>query len=203
VQNDSLISARSALRKIALAERNAIPQNMRDAYSQLIRKKLLSYLDSIPVKFIHTYISFGSEVGTRGIIEDLFERKIKVVVPLTRGEKNNKHMVHSLLENLDDLEPGKFGVPEPRIIDEVSLSGLDAVITPIVAFDGFGMRLGYGKGFYDRFLSGLDHKTKKIGVAFSIQELDQIPMLSHDQLMNSLITEKSHFFFEKSVPIEK
>jgi 5-formyltetrahydrofolate cyclo-ligase len=195
LQNDSLISTRSALRKIGLAERNAMPENMRDAYSQIIRKKLVDYLDSISSKFIHIYISFGSEVNTRGIIEDLFERKIKVAVPLTRGEKNNEHMIHSVLENLDHLKPGKFGVPEPSFINEMNPDNLDAVIIPIVAFDGFGMRLGYGKGYYDRFLSGLDPKIKKIGIAFSQQELEQIPILSHDQLMNNLITEKTYFFF--------
>jgi 5-formyltetrahydrofolate cyclo-ligase len=184
------------MRKSALALRNAIPQNMRDAYSHLIRKKIIEYLDSISAKFVHTYIGFGSEVATHGIIKDLLQRNIKVAVPVMRGEKNSERMIHSLLENLDHLESGKFNVPEPTNIKEVSLDTLDAVIIPIVAFDGFGMRLGYGKGFYDRFLSVLDIKINRIGLAFSIQEMDKIPILSHDQLMNSLITENSHFFFK-------
>ena len=196
MEENPIILHRSALRNIALEQRNAIPENMRDAYSQLIRKKIVDYLDSISAKFVHTYIGFGSEVGTRGLIEDLLGRKLKVAVPLTRGEKNSEHMIHSLIQNLDDLKPGKFGVPEPSHINEVSLDRFDAVIIPVVAFDGFGMRLGYGKGFYDRFLSLLDPKIRRIGLAFSAQEMDKIPMLSHDELMNSLITEKSHFFFK-------
>jgi 5-formyltetrahydrofolate cyclo-ligase len=190
-ENNTIMQDRSSMRTIALNERNGLPENMRDAYSQIIRKKVVAYLESISAKFVHIYLNFGSEVGTRGIIEDLFERKIKVAVPVTRGE----HLIHSKLENLDDLKPGKFGVPEPTVINEISPGGLDAVIIPLVAFDGRGMRLGYGKGFYDRFLIGLNINIKKVGIAFSLQELEEIPMLSHDQLMNSVITEKSHFIF--------
>jgi len=169
---------------------------MRDAYSHRIRRKTIEYLDSFSPKIVHSYISFGSEVSTHGIIQDLFDRKIKVVVPLTRGEKNNEYMIHSQIEDLEDLRPGNFNVPEPSVIKESSLDQLDAIIIPVVAFDGSGMRLGYGKGFYDKFLSRLDPKIARIGLAFSIQEMDKIPMLPHDELMNSLINEKSHFFFK-------
>jgi len=169
---------------------------MRDAYSQLIRKKTIEYLDSISARFVHSYIGFRSEVATHGIIEDLFERGVKVAVPVVRGESDKEHMVHSLLENPSHLQPGKFGVPEPVNAKEISTSDLDAVLIPIVAFDGFGMRLGYGKGYYDRFLSVLPPKIRRIGLAFSIQEMDKIPMMSHDELINNVITEQSNFFFK-------
>ena len=187
---------RSELRKRALVGREAIPVHLRDAFSQLIRKKTIEYLDSISAKFVHTYLSFRSEVSTAGIIEDLFERGVKVAVPIVRGEPNEEYMVHSLLKDLDHFRPGKFGVPEPENVEEVSISDLDAVIIPIVAFDGFGMRLGYGKGYYDRFLSPLPTEVRRIGLAFSSQEMDIIPMLSHDQLMNIIITEQSNFILK-------
>src|SRR5438046_8418951 len=100
---------------------------MRDAYSQLIRKKTIAYLDSISAKFVHTYIGFQSEVRTHTIIEDLFERGIKVAVPILRGQGNERHMSHSLLNDLDHLRPGKFEVPEPEDIHGVEITGLDAV----------------------------------------------------------------------------
>jgi 5-formyltetrahydrofolate cyclo-ligase len=193
---EQVLATRSELRNQALAVRDAIPAPIRDAYSQLIRKRTLEYLESISAKFVHTYIGFRSEVSTQGLIEDLFERKIKVVVPVIGKNSNNKFFSHSLLDNLDHLQPGKFGVPEPGILKETEISGLDTVIIPIVAFDGEGARLGYGKGYYDRFLSLLPTKVRKIGLAFSIQEMDKIPMMSHDQLMNNIITEQSVFFFK-------
>lgn len=188
---DPLITKRSELRKAALEARNNIPEDLRDAYSQLIRKKVSKYLDSISAKKIHTYISFNSEAGTRGIIDDLFEKGIKVVVPVAGREE----MTHCLLSGDDDLISGNFGVPVPKQITEVSVNDLDAILIPMVAFDGLGMRLGYGKGFYDRFLSTLPPSIRRIGLAFSIQEVEKIPKFSHDELINIVFTEQSDFFF--------
>ena len=193
---DPSIEIRSQLRKQALAKRNDIPAEMRDAYSQIIRKKIIAYLDSISAKFVHTYIGFGSEVGTRRIIDDLFERNIKVAVPVTKSEGKAQQMIHSHIESLDSLSTGKFGVPEPENIKEIPIEKLDVVIIPIVAFDGLGMRLGYGKGFYDRFLSTLPKEIRRIGIAFSIQEMDKIPKMPHDQLINNIISEQSNFIFD-------
>jgi 5-formyltetrahydrofolate cyclo-ligase len=188
---DPIIVQRSELRKSALNGRDEIPGNMRDAYSQLIRKKATDYLGSISAKKVHTYFGFNSEVGTRGIIEDLLEKGIKIVVPVAGKDR----MIHSLLKDLHDLVPGNFQVPVPKKISEVSVDDLDAVLIPIVAFDGYGMRLGYGKGYYDRFLSTLSPKIKRIGLAFSIQEVEKIPKFSHDELINIAFTEQSDFFF--------
>ncbi len=193
---DSVIAIRSELRKRSLALREGIPPDMRDAYSQIICKKTIEHLDSISARFVHVYIGFRSEVLTGALIRDLQERQIKIAVPIVRGEAKKEQMLHSVFENPGRLRSGKFGIPEPEDVKEVSISDLDAVIIPIVAFDGFGMRLGYGKGYYDRFLSVLPAETTRIGLAFSIQEVDKIPIMSHDELINYVITEQSTFFFE-------
>jgi 5-formyltetrahydrofolate cyclo-ligase len=203
LQDHSIIEIRSALRRKALHRRDGISEDMRDAYSQLIRKKTIAYIDSISAKCIHIYLDFRSEVLTKGIIEDLFDRNIKVVVPLIRGEKGSEHIVHSHLENLFEIHSGKFGVPEPVNEKIVASHEIDSVILPVVAFDGDGVRLGYGKGYYDRFLNGLDPKVDRIGLAFSVQEMDKIPMLSHDQLMYSVVTEQMHFIFKSEVQFLK
>ncbi len=190
------LEIRTELRKTALTARNSISEEMRMEYSQRIRKKTIDFLDSISAEFVHTYISFNSEVGTHGIIEDLFKRNIKVAVPITTIDANTPHMIHSRLDNLESLRSGKFGVPEPNKTHEISIEKLDAVIIPIVAFDVFGMRLGYGKGFYDKFLSQIPTKVRRIGLAFSIQQVGKIPRFSHDQLIKNIITEQSNFILK-------
>ena len=110
-------------------------------------------------------------------------------------------MIHSLLENPVQLAPGKFGVPEPTTIKEISVDDVDLVIAPIVAFDGNGVRLGYGKGYYDRLFNSLPTTKERIGVAFSIQEMDKIPKMPHDELMFSVFTEQSHFFFNNEIQL--
>ncbi|MEI8135502.1 MAG: 5-formyltetrahydrofolate cyclo-ligase [bacterium] len=184
------------MRKEALAKRNGLPQNLRDAYSQLIRKRVVAHLESVGASTVHCYLNFGSEVITTGIISDLIERRITVVVPIIRKQGEAEVMSHSILRTLDNLHSGTFGIPEPDTVEEVSRSNFDAVLMPVVAYDGDGMRLGYGRGFYDRFLTTLGTKTPKVGLAFSQQELDKIPMLSHDQLMSSLVNENSNFIFK-------
>ncbi len=201
MHDESLIGIRSSLRQEALKLRDGISQDILDAYSQLIRKRIIHYLDTISAKCVHIYLGFRSEVRTHGIIEDLFERNIRVAVPITKGGNGSEHLVHCLLEKNSEIHPGKFGVPEPVVVNEISQEEIDAVILPVVAFDGSGVRLGYGKGYYDRFLKGLGAEPDRIGLAFSLQEMDKIPMLSHDQLMYSIITEQTHFFFKKRVQL--
>ncbi|MDP4219592.1 MAG: 5-formyltetrahydrofolate cyclo-ligase [Bacteroidota bacterium] len=184
------------MRANAIALREAIPEAKRNYYTKRIREKTIAYLASISAKFVHIYIGFKSEVGTLGIIEDLLESNLKVAVPVIAGEGKDLHMVHARLDNLANVRTGKFGIPEPTVVHEISIEDLDAVIVPMVAFDARGMRLGYGKGFYDRFLATLSPKTVRIGLAFSQQEMDRIPMLSHDELINNILTEQSHFFFK-------
>jgi 5-formyltetrahydrofolate cyclo-ligase len=87
------------------------------------------------------------------------------------------------------LQTGAFGLDEPIARDAADLAGLDAVIVPMVAFDRQGSRLGYGKGFYDAFLRELPRETKRIGLAFAVQEVPHIPVLSHDEPIGRIITE--------------
>ncbi|MEP7235355.1 MAG: 5-formyltetrahydrofolate cyclo-ligase [Ignavibacteriota bacterium] len=194
MSDDSAALLRSQLRKEALSRRDKLDPQIRDAYSQLIRKKAVEYITRIDARHIHCYLNFRSEVITLGIIADLIDRGIKISVPII--SEGSSTMDHAELSDPNDIRDGYFGTPEPSIIKLASVSEIDAVLIPIVAFDGMGMRLGYGKGFYDKFLAGFSQNIRRIGIAFSCQELDNIPKLPHDQLMNNVFTEQSAFFFE-------
>jgi 5-formyltetrahydrofolate cyclo-ligase len=98
-------------------------------------------------------------------------------------------LVHTEITHLNDLKSGSFGLEEPSLRGPAALEGLDAVIVPMVAFDRRGSRLGYGKGFYDAFLGGLPSETKRIGLAFALQEVTHIPLLPHDIAVGRIITE--------------
>jgi 5-formyltetrahydrofolate cyclo-ligase len=195
LEKEQIILERTRLRALGIERRENISNNMRDAYSELIRKKLIAYLDNKSAKFVHIYISFRSEVQTTQIIGDLIEREIKIFVPITEGNR----MISSEFENSMEIIPGKYGVPEPKHKKEIIPEEINAVILPLVAFDGDGVRLGYGKGYYDRFLNHLGPETDRVGLAFSIQEMEKIPKLSHDELMFSVITEQNQFFFKNGV----
>jgi 5-formyltetrahydrofolate cyclo-ligase len=119
---------------------------------------------------------------------DALGRGKGVAVPVVvRGADE---LAHAWLESLsaDALEPGSFGTFNPRSGRPAVPGDWDLTIVPLLAFDRRGYRLGYGKGFYDRLLAGT--RTETIGVAFAVQEINQLPAESHDVSLDWIVTEQ-------------
>ncbi len=186
---EEILEVRNALRRDALARRDALNELFRREASARIATDLARMLVSSNARFVHCYISFRSEVETRPLIEDMLARGLRVVVPVVNGDGSENTLIHSELRDLSKLRTGAFGLPEPEERTEVDLEELDAVIVPMVAFDRHGTRLGYGKGFYDRFLRQLPPEVQRIGLAFGMQEVSHIPALPHDERVSTIITE--------------
>lgn len=122
------------------------------------------------------------------LIKHLIGKGIRVVVPII--ERDTRSLRLSCLEDPGDLVISTFSVPEP-IGKEIPAHGrdLEVVIVPLLAFDRAGHRLGYGAGYYDRFLSSCQQATK-IGAAFSCQEIASVPADENDIAMDMIITER-------------
>lgn len=88
------------------------------------------------------------------------------------------------------LAPGYFNVPEPAAGEIVSAEAIDVCMVPGVAFDLGGHRLGYGRGYYDRFLAHCPERTQRVGLAYDFQLVDALPAQPHDQTLTMVITEK-------------
>jgi len=138
---------------------------------------------------IMLFASFRSEVDTYKLIEDLLNKNKCVSLPLS--DIKNKELIIYKINTLEDLTKGSYGIaePDPKRCKEISPRELDVVIVPGSVFDRRGARYGYGGGYYDRFLSIHAPQAIRIALAFSIQVQDYIPILSHDQLMDIIITE--------------
>lgn len=103
---------------------------------------------------------------------------------------------HRILD-LDELKPGKFGIPEPDSSSPcVSPGDLDLVLVPGVAFDYSGARIGYGKGYYDRLLANVP-LDRRAGLAYSLQMSDSLPSVESDTPLGLLVTESGVIFCEK------
>jgi len=136
------------------------------------------------------YIDIKGEVSTEPVIRDILDRGKNVYVPIS-VVKTTEILV-SKLDNLEDLEVSTYGIREPKK-DKVSLvhpSILDVIIVPGVAFDIKGYRIGYGKGYYDRFLSSLSHTYTTIGLAYDFQVIDEISMDERDVPFDYVVTDK-------------
>lgn len=136
-------------------------------------------------KTIMPYLSLDIEVDTKEFIKnELSEQKRTVLVPFI--EKDNIQI--SKLSDFKALTQGKFGVLEP-LKKEICNEKIDIIIVPGVAFDKHGSRIGFGKGYYDRFLEKYKNSLK-IGLAFEDQLVNFIPKEQHDKPVDIIITEK-------------
>ena len=156
-----IIGKRKTLSKEEVKEKNA-----------RVKENLFSMSEFKKAKNILFYVSFNSEVNTHEMIKELLDNGDKtVVVPYVL--KNYPILQLSELKNFDNIEPKTFGILEPKkqYIREFNHEKLDLVIIPGVVFDENGHRVGYGYGYYDRFLKKVK-KVKKVGLAFELQLID-------------------------------
>ena len=171
-------------------KRKSLSKNEVEGKSAAIREKLFSLNEFKGAKNILFYVSFNNEVDTINIIKDLFIKKEKnVLVPYV---DKDKLIQISKINSFGELEPKTFGILEPREdkIKKFDAKKLDLVIVPGVVFDENGHRIGYGYGYYDRFLQKLSNNTVKIGLAFELQLIEKIPKEGHDIPVDFVITEK-------------
>lgn len=137
---------------------------------------------------IHCYVSLNerNEVNTRPLIQYLVRSESNVVVPITHF--NSGKLSHVYLQDYSDLQQNKWGVMEPEGGKKADPSDLDLVVVPMVGGDRQKNRIGYGKGFYDRFLSQITAPT--IGLLFESCLLEKVPVETFDVPLGKLITEK-------------
>jgi len=137
------------------------------------------------------YVNRDSEVRTRHQIEADIARGARVVIPYCDGAELGLWR----LEQLDELEPGTWGIPEPPAARwrepgrQVAAGDIDLAVVPGVAFDTTGGRLGHGKGFYDRLMRKLRSNARCIGVCFESQIQREIPMGPEDVYVDRVVTQ--------------
>jgi len=177
--------SKNALREAARQKRSLLSPAEIEGKSTRICTALAGILDGMDP--IMVYVSKPREVDTRRLIGQLIISRKKIVVPVI--EKETRTLRLSYLDRISDLVESTFQVPEP-IGHELPADSRDikGVIVPVLAFDRNGTRLGYGAGYYDRFLSAHPHMAK-IGLAFACQEFDEIPADGNDIGMDIIITE--------------
>ena len=151
------------------------------AKSQYIAKEVASFCSSYQV--IGVYLAKEDEVQTDDLILDLLSKNKIVVVP----KIVNEEMVFIRINSLDNFVLSKFNVREPINGEIYSKDKIDAIIIPGLGFDIHRNRIGYGKGYYDRYLA--DYQGKKIGICFYDQLVMNLPTESNDIQIDILFNE--------------
>lgn len=182
----SLLTEKTALRRTFKTLRAAI-ENRIEAQERMT-KRLLQHPDFLQADQVFCFVSFGSEPDTHAFLNACFAKGTPVAVPRCFADGS---MLFYRIESLDVLQPSPpYGIPEPRAdSEEAKASAHTFCVVPGLAFDDQGYRLGYGGGFYDRFLSDFPGRTA--GLCFDACLTQRLPHAEHDRPVQSMITEQT------------
>jgi 5-formyltetrahydrofolate cyclo-ligase len=185
------------LRQETLRLREALPLTLRHEKSAAIAKLVLGLPGRAQAQTIFTYVNFRSEVETTELIAAWLAVGKRVGVPLTLTTAA-RLVIYQITNPEQDLRPGYCQIPEPdpRRLLPVNPADIEVIILPGSVFDTGGGRLGYGGGYYDRFISQEAPHAIRIGLAFALQVTTaDLPLLAHDQRIHTLVTEEGVLHF--------
>ena len=179
---------KNALRARSLGARKNIPADKAAAHAKALLPHVLAQIPPL-ARIVAGYYPIHSEIDVRPVMEALYARGLTLCLPVVMGE--GRPLIFRRYQPGDALEIGAYGIDVPPP-SQPELSP-DAVIVPLAAFDAMGYRLGYGAGYYDRTIPKLrasNPKIKLIGAAYSIQQVERIPVDEFDQKLDVVVTEK-------------
>ena len=175
-------------RKISIKKRAILKNNNSNAFKTL-QDHLKDLINFKNYKIIASFISFKSEISTQFLNEFLLNNGKILCLPII---KNNSETLNFIEYNLKTkLVSGKFGIMQPSDLSKEFLP--EIILTPCLAFDENGFRLGYGGGYYDKtfsYLKKIKHKFISIAVAFDDQKIDELVHDKYDQKIDYILTEK-------------
>ena len=180
------------IRQIMLRRRDGLSRNEVKDLSDKIEINLFSWKKFLSCNYILYYLSFGNEVRTDAMIERSLSLGKKVYVP--RIVKSAGKLEICEIENLDKgFVLNSLGIREPCGINlkTISSNKIDAVVTPGLAFDSSGCRIGFGGGYYDKLFLELTDKSLRIGVAYDFQRVGSLYQDPWDKKVEKVITEKN------------
>ena len=191
----SATSSKGDLRTAALARRDALSDEQRNAAAQALAKRGLP-IDIKPGTIVAGYSPIRSEIDPTLLMKTLAAQGAQLALPAITAR--GKSLIFRAWSPNDRLMLGSLGIPEPSPAAAELVP--DILLVPLAAFDRAGHRIGYGAGHYDVTLAHL-RKAKAstaIGLAFAVQEIKAVPMQPHDVALDYVLTEKHAFDFRSS-----
>lgn len=181
---------KDAVRKQVLQARNRLSAEEVCLLSEKVLNNLRKQSFFNNSAHIMVYLDFKNEVKTDLIINYCLENNKNVYVPICIPETHE--LCISGITSLEELQSGHFGIrePKPEYIRLFDSRLVDLLLVPGVAFDSSGNRIGYGAGYYDRFMRRLEPGVTKAALAYSFQIIDTIPSGEYDIPMDYIVTEK-------------
>ncbi|MCL2669280.1 MAG: 5-formyltetrahydrofolate cyclo-ligase [Syntrophaceae bacterium] len=176
------------IRRQVLAIRDALTAREIEDKSRAVVSRLTGLAEVEQSVTLMVFLAFGNEVNLDGLIQWGWSRRKRIVVPYCHPGEGT--LAAYRISSFAELDPGFYGIraPRPGELRPVPPAEVDAVIVPGVAFDRRGCRIGYGGGYYDRFLGEAAYAAR-IGAAFACQIVPEIPQKPHDISVDAIATE--------------
>ena len=176
---------REALRRIMLDRRDSTSAERLELASESVRNQLRRWPPLPAASSVGAYWAINSEIHTSNIIDDILDAGQTLLLPAIQGDT----MEFRVMRETRDLVPGHFGIREPRKRCTVDIP--DVILVPTVAVTTEGYRLGYGHGYYDKYLK--KHKIESVAMTLDKQVIKRIPTNPHDIPVDWVITESRLF----------
>jgi 5-formyltetrahydrofolate cyclo-ligase len=162
-----------------------LPPEERERRSAAVEEAVFALPEVARARTVLLFYSFGSEVATRRMIDRIRSEGKRVLLPFLEGGVIEAAEVRPG----DGLVATGYGPREPARRAPVEPADVDVVVAPGLAFDRAGRRLGYGGGYYDRYFDRLRPDAVRVGIAFSVQLVDEVPAGRRDRRVQIVVTE--------------
>ncbi len=182
---------KTEIRKTLIKKLAELSSETLQDYSERIEAALYNHPKWVKAKTIGVTVSRGNEVSTHQIIKKAWAEDKRVTVP--KCVPLTKALDFRELRHFDQLESVYYGLmePDPEKTASIDKSHIDLIIVPGIAYDPLGFRIGYGGGYYDRFLA--DYRGDVLAVAYSEQMIQRVPEEIHDKPVQTIITPDTTF----------
>lgn len=159
----------------------------RESAEESLTAQLWQLVDSTGATSVSCYLSTTLEPGTRTFVNQAIERGLRVLLPSTRADG----LLDWVVATVDGEEAtGPHGVPEPvgELLGPIAVDEVDVLLIPAAAVDVSGMRLGWGRGYYDKTIGSMQKCPPVYAVIFDAELLDEVPTEPHDQPVSGVVT---------------
>jgi 5-formyltetrahydrofolate cyclo-ligase len=185
--SDAIADAKRALRAELRERRQILSQSARDAAARGVREQLDALVAQLGARSISCFLSTTFEPGTREFVDGAVARGIRVLLPITRADG----LLDWAVATTDlDITEGMYGLPEPvgELLGPIAVNDVDLLVIPAAAVDRSGMRLGWGRGFFDKTIGSMEGCPPVYAVVYDSEFLDEVPSDLHDQPVTGIVT---------------
>ena len=185
--SDAIADAKRALRAELRERRQLLSQAARDAAAEGVHRQLDALAERLGARSISCFLSTPTEPGTRAFVEGAIGRGIRVLLPITRADGL---LDWSVATPGGDIAEGLFGLPEPvgEVLGPIAVNDVDLLVIPAAAVDRTGMRLGWGRGYFDKTIGSMERCPPVYAVVFDSEVIDEVPSDLHDQPVTGVVT---------------